>query len=179
MDASNVAGLLVLLGVVGVLAAIIGSGLEAGPVKFPSIPGTRQVPLAVASVVVIAGGLVWWAILQRSSSDTPNAAASDVPRGTLRIVLVPAKANIRVGDPLSVSSTIYDVDGQIGTEQCAMTWRDAVGGKIVRRDTTACEATFTEPAVTQAGLHRVSVNAEGSRGAIGSGSKTVEISVTR
>jgi hypothetical protein len=55
VDAGQVAGLLVLLGVVGVLAAIAGSGIEAGPVKFPSIPGSRQKPLALASVVVIAG----------------------------------------------------------------------------------------------------------------------------
>ena len=48
MSASDVAGLLVLLGVVGVLAAIVGSGVEAGPVKFPSIPGARQKPLRIS-----------------------------------------------------------------------------------------------------------------------------------
>jgi len=36
--------------VVGVLAAIVGSGIEAGPVKFPSIPGSRQKPLALSLI---------------------------------------------------------------------------------------------------------------------------------
>ena len=64
MDAGQVAGLLVLLGVVGVLAAIVGSGVEAGPVKFPSIPSSRQKLLAVTSIAVIVGGVVWWIVQQ-------------------------------------------------------------------------------------------------------------------
>ena len=110
MSAGQAAGLLVLLGVVGVLAAIVGSGIEAGPVKFASIPGSRQKPLAIASALVIVGGALWWVIQQQSgtSAQMPSNAAQTEPvaTGRLRVVLIPANSNIRVGDPLSVSSEV-------------------------------------------------------------------------
>jgi hypothetical protein len=59
VEAGQVAGLLVLLAVVGVLTAIVGSGVEPGPVKLPAIPGSRQKPLALVSVLVVAGGIAW------------------------------------------------------------------------------------------------------------------------
>ena len=56
MDAGQVAGL---LGVVGVVGVLVGSGVEPGPVKLPAIPGSRQKPLALVSVLVVAGGIAW------------------------------------------------------------------------------------------------------------------------
>ena len=171
------AGLLVLLGVVGVLAAIIGSGLEAGPVKFPSIPGSRQKPLALASVVVVAGGIAWWAVQQRSTSDATRAAGQTLAAGKLRVLLIPANGNIRAGDPLVVRSEVADADGGLGPGQCVMTWREEVAGAIVRRDTTECDATFSNPAAARTGVHHVSVSVEGTAGVTGSGSRSVDVTV--
>ena len=177
MEASQVAGLLVLLGVVGVLAAIIGSGLEAGPVKFPSIPGSRQKPLAVASVVVVAGGIAWWAVQQRSTSNEPRTAGQTPAAGKLRVLLIPAQGNIRAGDPLVVRSEVSGPDSGLGTGQCVMTWREEVAGVIVRRDTTDCDATYSNPAATRTGVHHVNVSVEGTAGATGTGSRSVDVTV--
>jgi hypothetical protein len=103
MSAGQAAGLLVLLGVVGVLAAIVGSGIEAGPVKFPSIPGSRQKPLALASALVIVGGAAWWAVQQQSGTTSQPPPSSPVltgpvATGKLRVVLIPANSNIRIGN---------------------------------------------------------------------------------
>jgi hypothetical protein len=157
MSAGQAAGLLVLLGVVGVLAAIVGSGIEAGPVKFPSIPGSRQKPLALASALVIVGGAAWWAVQQQSGtkSQPPSSPVltGPVATGKLRVVLIPANSNIRIGNALSVSSEVYNSLGQqLGNGQCELKWNDAVSD---RKATTECNATFSEPPVSAAGIHRI------------------------
>jgi hypothetical protein len=183
MDAGKVAGLLVLLGVVGVLAAIVGSGLEAGPVKFPSIPSSRQKLLAGASIAVVAGGVGWWIVQQgqkeKPARSTTSVAKSSVAPGTLRIVLLPASSDVHVGDTLSVSSTVIDSDGEIGTDQCVLTWRDEVQSKLVRSDTTKCDATFTEPSVSKPGVHRITVTGEGQHGSSGTGTRSIDVNVSR
>jgi hypothetical protein len=181
MSAGQVAGLLVLLGVVGVLAAIVGSGIEAGPVKFPSIPGSRQKPLAVASAVVIVGGALWWVVQQQSGTktQTPSNAAQTGPvaNGKLRVVLIPANSNIRVGNPLSVRSEVYDSLGhQLGSGQCELKWNDPVSN---RNATTECNATFSEPPVSSAGVHRIVAVADGRSGLLAAGRGAVDVTASR
>jgi hypothetical protein len=179
MDAGQVAGLLVLLGVVGVLAAIVGAGLQAGPVKFPSIPPSRQRPLAVVSVLVVAGAAAWWAIQRHADSGKATPQTNAVSRsGGLRVLLTPSSGNIRVGQALAVTSYVGDAGGQIGSSQCVMTWKDLVTGRVVYSDTTDCDATFRWTSVRPAGVHHITASAEGVRGAQGTGSRTVEVSVT-
>ena len=177
MDAGKAAGLLVLLGVVGVLAAIVGSGIEAGPVKFRTIPRSRQVLLAVASVCVIAGGVGWWAVQRSGPGSIASATGVNVPKGGLRVVLIPKRGNIARGEPIAVTSQVMDKDGGIGTSQCAMHWQDVVHGVVVRSDTTECDATFTEPSADRAGVHTITARVEGTAGANGSGKGTVSVTV--
>jgi hypothetical protein len=180
MSAGQVAGLLVLLGVVGVLAAIVGSGLEAGPVKFPSIPRSRQKPLAVASALVIVGGGLWWVVQRRSDTKTQTAsnATQTGPPGRLRVELIPSNSNIRVGHALSVRSEVYNSLGQqLGTGQCVLTWKDAASGRPAMH--TKCDATFSEPSLSKAGVHRIVAEAEGTSGLQASGMKTIEVTVSR
>jgi hypothetical protein len=126
---------------------------------------------------VIAGGLAWWVTLQRSDSPKQKLSGTGGPSGTLRVLLVPAKGNIRPGEPISVRSDVSDAVSGLGNAQCVMTWRDEVGGAIVRRDTTECNATFTEPAARK-GVHRVSVRVVGTAGARGTASGSVEITAS-
>lgn len=179
MDAAQVAGFLVLLGVVGVLAAIVGSGIKAGPVAFPSIPGSRQKLLAVTSVAVVAGGVVW-SLAQRDPGVT-RAGAADVTlaKGGLRIFLVPRNANARTGEDIVVTSAVADRDGGLGPDQCVMSWQDTVDRTRVREDTTKCNGTFTEPGPLKVGVHRIAVAAEGLNGGVGDGTRTVNVSVSR
>jgi hypothetical protein len=170
VSAGDVAGLLVLLGVVGVLAAIVGSGIQAGPVKFPSIPGSRQRLLAVTSALVIAGGATWWAVQQQAgrgrTSEKPSVGTSQVS-GKLRVSLIPARSNIRAGDKLSVRAQVYDSHGdQLGGGQCQLTWRDALANW---HETTMCIGTFTEPSVTKPGVHHVVASAQGLAGLLARG----------
>jgi hypothetical protein len=178
MDAAQVAGLLVLLGVVGVLAAIVGSGIQAGPVKFPSIPSSRQKLLAITSVAVVVGGVIW-SVSQRDPGSKTDIAAPALPKGGLRIVLVPRHGNVTVGDDIGIASTVVDKDGGLGDGQCAMSWRDVVDGKLVREDTTPCDGTFTEPSASKVGVHRVNVSVEAMAGATGTGTRTVNVIVAR
>jgi hypothetical protein len=181
MDAGQVAGLLVLLGVVGVLAAIVGAGIQAGPVKFPSIPSSRQRPLAVVSVLVVAGAATWWAIARQADtgSATPQTSQTSAtpPSGGLRVLLTPSSGNIRVGQELAVASYVGDASGQTGNGQCVMTWKDRVAGRVVHSDTTDCDATFRWTSARPAGVHRITASAEGIRGAEGTASKTVQVTV--
>ncbi|MFZ1879766.1 MAG: hypothetical protein WAU41_06335 [Gaiellaceae bacterium] len=180
MSASDVAGLLVLLGVVGVLAAIVGSGVEAGPVKFPSIPGARQKPLALASTLVIAGGLTWWIVQQHSGDNAaPTSKASQTPAAgsRLRVVLIPDVARAQVGKRFAVRSEVYDTNGQqLGSGQCALAWRDEANDAV---ETTGCTATFTEPSIRPAGQHHISAAAQGTGGLLASGRGTVDVMVGR
>jgi hypothetical protein len=179
LDAGQVAGLLVLLGVVGALAAIVGSGIEAGPVKFPSIPASRQKPLALASVIVIVGGVAWWAIQQRSGTggDAKTTAAVTRPGavGRLRVALIPARSSIRVGETLAVRAEVYDSLGQqLGSGQCELTWTDTVSNWNA---TTRCVATASEPSVSQPGPHHIAVKAEGLGGLLATGAGSVAVTV--
>ena len=88
MSASDVAGLIVLLGVVGVLAAVTGSGIEAGPIKFPTIPRARQSPLASVSLALLAGVLVW-RIVERHSAEDATATAPAAAAGHSTEVVAP------------------------------------------------------------------------------------------
>lgn len=179
MDAGQVAGLLVLLGAVGVLAAIGGSGLEAGPVKFPSIPGSRQKPLALASVVVIVGGVTWWVIQRGSGTATSGEkTTTDIGRsanGKLRVSLIPAKSFIRVGENLSVSAEVYDSLGQqLGGGQCALTWSDPLNKWTA---TTRCVSTVSEPSISRPGVHQIAVKAQGLGGLLATGTGSVSVNV--
>lgn len=180
MDASQVAGLLILLGVVGVLAAIVGSGIEAGPVKFPSIPGSRQKPLAVASAVVILGGSTWWAIQQSGGSDGLTTAAVQTltkASGKLRLSLIPARSNIRLGSKIVVSSEVYNSLGQeLGSGECDLSWSDALSNWNA---TTPCIAKVSEPDVVQAGVHEIIARAQGRGGLLASGAAAVKVTVRR
>jgi hypothetical protein len=180
MDAAQVAGLLVLLGVVGVLAAIVGSGIQAGPVKFPSIPSSRQKLLAVTSVAVAAGGIVW-SLSQRDPGGNTASATTTFPKGGLRVILIPNRAHATVGDDIVVTSSVDDgtPGGGLGYGQCAINWRDVVGGALVRQDTTECQKAFTEPHATKVGVHHISANVEAMAGATGTGTRTVDVTVTR
>ena len=179
MDAGQVAGLLVLLGVVGVLTAIVGSGIEAGPVKFPAIPGSRQGPLAVASLLVVAGGLGWWVVQQRSTGSEGRASATTAPgiarTSNLRISLIPVASSIRVGDRLAIRAEVYDSRGQqLGRGQCQLDWSDSV---TKWNETTPCVATVSELSVTKPGVHRVTARAEGLGGFVARGSGAVDVIV--
>jgi hypothetical protein len=179
MSASDVAGLLVLLGVVGVLAAIVGSGIEAGPVKFPSIPGARQKPLALASALVAVGGLSWWIVQQTegASTTTPPARSDTATAGKrLRVVLIPADSNRRLGQRLAVRSEVYETNGQqLGNGQCVLTWKDAANTSTA---TTGCTGTFAEPSVRPGGAHHITAAAQGTGGLLASGRGAVDIIVT-
>ena len=178
MDPGHVAGLLVLLGVVGVLTAIVGSGIEAGPVKFPAIPGSRQKPLAVASALVVAGGLGWWVVQQRSGGSgrvSATTAPGPVRTSNLRISLIPVASSIRVGDRLAIRAEVYDSRGQqLGRGQCQLDWSDSV---TKWNETTPCVATVSELSVTKPGVHRVTARAEGLGGLVANGSGAVEVIV--
>ena len=179
MSASDVAGLLVLLGVVGVLAAIVGSGIEAGPVKFPSIPGTRQKPLALASTLVLVGGLTWLIVQHHGDTTAPPSTRSQTPAvgSKLRVVLIPNAARRQVGTRLAVRSEVYDTNGQqLGNGQCALGWRDSANGSSA---TTGCTATFTEPSIRPAGVHHISAAAQGTGGLLASGKGSVDVMVDR
>jgi hypothetical protein len=176
VDAGQVAGLLVLLGVVGVLTAIVGSGIEAGPVKFPSIPGSRQKPLAVASVLVVAGGISWW-VVQRTTGNEQTVATTNAPPPTekLTISLIPESNDVHVGDDLMVSAEVSDSNGQqLGPGQCELDWRDSATNW---HPTTRCFVTATEHSVTKPGVHHIIVSARGLGGLLARGSGTVDVTV--
>ena len=177
MDAAQVAGLLVLIGVVGVLAAVVGSGIKAGPVTFPSIPRSRQKLLALTSAAVAAGGIAWSVAGGDAGANKAGASAPSGPTSGLRIFLIPGNAHARVGDDIVVTSNVADRDAGLGPAQCVMSWRDAVGRRVVREDTTQCNGTFTEPNVSKAGVHRIAVSAEGLAGAVGNGTRSVNVFV--
>ena len=175
MDAGQVAGLLVLLGVVGVLAAIVGSGVEAGPVKFPSIPGSRQKPLAVASVLVVAGGISWW-VLQQTTGGGTAATTNTPPRSEeLTISLVPSSNDVHVGDDLKITAEVSDSNGQqLGTGQCELDWKDSTTSW---GPTTRCGGTAIQHSVAKAGVHDITVTAQGLGGLRARGSRTLPVTV--
>jgi len=161
VDAGQVAGLLVLLGVVGVLAAIVGSGIEAGPVKFPSIPGSRQKPLAVVSVLVVAGGISWW-VVQQTTGGRNATTTTPPPTKKLTISLIPSSNDVRVGDDLKIAAEVSNSNGQqLGTGQCELDWRDS---KTTWAPVTTCEGPGIERSITKAGVHDITVTARGLGG---------------
>lgn len=174
MDAGQVAGLLVLLGVVGVLAAIVGSGIEAGPVKFPSIPGSRQKPLAFVSVLVVAGGISWWVVQQ--TRGTGQATTTNTPlTGTLRVSLFAKSSDVHVGDNIKVAAEVFDSNNdQLGTGQCELDWSDSA---TTWTKSTRCGPGVTEPSVTNPGVHHIRVKAIGVRGVNARGFKKTPITV--
>jgi hypothetical protein len=177
VDAGQVAGLLVLLGAVGVLTAIIGSGVEAGPVKFPSIPGSRQKPLALASILVVAGGVTWWVVQQhtRGEAATATLTAESTPTGKLRISLIPVANSVRVGDSLSIRAEVYESTGQqLGRGQCQLDWSDSATDW---KATTPCIATAIEPSAAKPGIHHVTAKAQGLGGLLAEGSGAVDVTV--
>jgi hypothetical protein len=176
VDTSEVAGLLVLLGVVGVLAAIVGSGIEAGPVKFPSIPGSRQKPLAVASVLVVAGGISWWVVQQATGSGIATTTNAPPPTENLTISLIPSSSDVHVGDDLNITAEVSDSNGQqLGTGQCELDWKDS---KTSWDRNTTCGGTATEHSVTRAGVHDIMVTAQGLGGLRAHGSRTLPVTVS-
>lgn len=178
MSANEVAGLLVLLGVVGVLAAIVGNGIAVGPVKFPRIPSSRQKLLAAVSAVVIIGG-VWWVVQQGSGNGAHsggNPTQSETrPTGRLRLALLPAVNEASVGETVTVSASVYDSLGQqLGNGQCLINWSDTLSDW---RATTGCIATVSEHSVSRAGIHLIVAKAEGTAGVVGAGEAEVRIAV--
>jgi hypothetical protein len=142
------------------LAAIVGSGIEAGPVKFPSIPGSRQKPLAVASVLVVAGGISWW-VVQQTMGGVNAAATSTPPTEKLTVSLIPTSNDVHVGDDLKITAEVSDSNGQqLGTGQCKLVWKDSKTGWD---QATKCRGT-TERSVTKAGVHHITVTAQGLGG---------------
>jgi hypothetical protein len=179
MDAGQVAGLLVLVGVVGVLTAIVGSGIEAGPVRFPAIPGSRQKPLALASVLVVAGGISWWVVQQHGAANeraaTGTSGAQTAPTSRLRVSLIPVSNAVHVGERLSVRAEVYDSRGQqLGSGQCRLDWSDAASSW---KATTPCIATAVEPTATTPGVHHLTARAEGLGGLLARGSGAVDVAV--
>lgn len=176
MDAGQVAGLLVLLGVVGVLAAIVGSGIEAGPVKFPSIPGSRQKPLAVASVLVVAAGISWWVVQQRTGIGNATTTSVPPPTERLTISLIPSSSDVHVGDDLKITAEVSDSNGQqLGTGQCELDWKDS---KTRWDRNTTCGGTATEQSVTKAGVHDITVTAQGLGGLRAHGSRILPVTIS-
>lgn len=176
MDAGQVAGLLVLLGVVGVLAAIVGSGIEAGPVKFPSIPGSRQKPLAVASALVVAGGISWWVVQQTKAGGNATKTNTPPPTEKLTISLIPSSNDVHVGDDLKIAAEVADSNAQsLGTGQCELDWKDS---KTSWAPTTTCGGTATEHSVAEAGVHKITVTAHGLGGLRAHGSRTLPVTVS-
>jgi hypothetical protein len=170
VDAGQVAGLLVLLGVVGVLAAIVGSGVEAGPVKFPSIPGSRQKPLAVASVLVVAGGISWWAVQQTTGGRNATTTNTPPPTRKLNISLIPSSSDVHVGDDLTIKAEVSNSNGQqLGPGQCELDWKDS---ETSWTDTTGCGGLppTTERSITKVGVHEIRVTARGLGGLLSHGS---------
>jgi len=163
--------------VVGVLAAIVGSGIEAGPVKFPSIPGSRQKPLALASIFIVIGGISWWVVQQTTGSDTATSTStSPPPTGKLSISLIPKPSVVRVGDNLKVTAEVSDSNGQqLGSGQCELDWKDSATNW---RDTTHCNWTATEPSVSKPGVHRITVKARGLGGLLARGVATLPVTVS-
>lgn len=180
MDAGQVAGLLVLLGVVGVLAAIVGSGIEAGPVKFPSIPGSRQRPLAVASVLVVAGGISWWVVQQTAGGRNATTTNTPPPSKKLNISLIPSSNDVRVGDDLKITAEVSDSNGQqLGTGQCELDWKDS---KTSWNPTTHCGGPHPtiERSITKPGVHQITVTARGLGGLLAHGvSRPLAVTVSR
>jgi hypothetical protein len=178
MSADEVAGLLVLLGVVGVLAAIVGNGIAVGPVKFPRIPSSRQKLLAAASAVVIFGG-VWWVVQQGSGNGAHsggNPTQSETrATGRLRLALLPAPNEASVGETVTVGATVYDSLGQqLGNGQCLINWSDRLSQWTA---TTGCIAKVSERSVSKAGVHVIVAKAEGTAGVVGAGEAEVRITV--
>lgn len=178
MSADEVAGLLVLLGVVGVLAAIVGNGIAVGPVKFPRIPSSRQKLLAAASAAVIVGG-VWWVIQQGSGNGAHsggNPTQSETrATGRLRLALLPASNEASVGETVTVSASVYDSLGQqLGNGQCLINWSDTLSDWTA---TTGCIATVSDRSVPKAGIHVIVAKAEGTAGVVGAGKAEVRITV--
>ena len=102
---------------------------EAGPVKFPSIPGSRQKPLALASVVVIVGGVTWWVIQRGSRTRYQWGKDHDGYRAVgerqTACLAHPGEELHPRRENLSVSAEVYDSLGQqLGGGQCALTWSD-------------------------------------------------------
>ena len=176
MDAGKVAGLPVLLGVVGVLAAIVGSGLEAGPVKFPSIPGSRQKPLALASVLVVAGGISWWVVQQTRGGANATTTNAPPPTEKLHISLIPSPTDVHVGDDLKIVAEVsYSNAQQLGTGQCELDWKDSKTNGVW---TTTCGGRpVTEYSVTKAGVHDIRVTAHGLGGLRAHGSTSRPVTV--
>lgn len=175
MDAGQVAGLLVLLGVVGVLTAIVGSGIEAGPVKFPSIPSSRQKPLAVASVFVVAGGLAWWVVQQTTGNS--QATTTPPPTGKLAISLIPSSNDVHVGDNLRITAEVSNSNGQqLGSGQCELDWKDLATGWT---DTTHCGGPkpTIERSIIKPGVHRITVTAHGLGGLHAYGFRPLSVTI--
>lgn len=176
MDAGQVAGLLVLLGVVGVLTAIVGSGIEAGPVKFPSIPGSRQKPLAVVSVLVVAGGIAWWAVQQTTGNTSAATTNTPPPTETLTISLIPDSNDVHVGDDLTIRSEVSNSNGEdLGFGQCRLDWTDPTTDW---RATTQCGKPATERSITKPGVHEIRVQAQGLGGQLAHGSHALPVDVS-
>jgi len=180
VGADQVAGLLVLLGHVGVLAAIVGSGIEAGPVKFPSIPGSRQRPFAVASVLIVAGGISWWVVQQTTGNRNATTTNTPPPSKKLNISLIPTSNDVHVGDDLKVTAEVSNSNGQqLGTGQCELDWTDS---KTNWSPTTHCGGPHPaiEGSITKPGVHQIRVTARGLGGLRAHGvSRPLSVTVSR
>ena len=111
-----------------------------------------------------------------TEAQTPATAAQRGPSavGKLRVVLIPASSNTRVGESISVRSEIYDSSGQLGNGQCVLKWTDRASSW---NDTTECNAATSEPGVSKAGVHRIDVEADGTHGTVATGKESVEVTV--
>lgn len=115
-----------------------------------------------------------------SGTRTPSIAGHTgaVANGKLRVVLLPARNNVRVGDALSVSAEVYDSLGdQLGTGQCVLIWSDRAVSDW--KPTTQCIATASERSVSKAGVHRIIADADGRGGILATGRGSAAVTVGR
>jgi hypothetical protein len=136
--------------------------------------------LALASLLVIAGGAVWW-VVQHYDTKSAKTAVTTTPvqPGKLRVTLTPVGGiSIPLGETLSVNSEVAASDGLLGTSDCVMSWNDEVRGNSVFRDRTGCDATFEYASVAQTGTHHITARAQGRAGGHGNGTGSVDVYVS-
>ena len=83
------------------------------------------------------------------------------PTEKLTVSLIPPSNHVHVGDDLKITAKVSDSKGQqLGTGKCQLVWNDSTTGW---GQTTKCRGA-TERLVTEAGVHDITVTAQGLGG---------------
>jgi hypothetical protein len=91
-------------------------------------------------------------------------------------LVIPSSNDVHVGDDLKITAEVSDSNGQqLGTGQCELDWKDS---KTSWDPTTTCGGTATEHSVTKAGVHDITVTAQGLGGLRAHGSRTLPVTVS-